>query len=83
MSRMKYGENGRPEYREDLTGRPHYDKSTGEYLNQHRHNFKYNDKGKSISVKSRGFPMKKTVELTTAQFVKLHNGNSRTAASIK
>lgn len=48
MSRTKYGENGRPEYREDLTGRPHYDKNTGEYLEQHRHNFKYNDKGQPI-----------------------------------
>ena len=48
MPRTKYGENGRPEYREDLTGRPHYDKNTGEYLEQHRHNFKYNDKGQPI-----------------------------------
>lgn len=48
MSRTKYGENGRSEYREDLTGRVHYDKNTGEYLNQYRDNFKYNDKGQSI-----------------------------------
>lgn len=31
----------RPEYREDLTGIPHYDKSTGEYLDQHRHVLKH------------------------------------------
>ena len=45
MSRTKYGSNGRPEYRDDLTGRPHYDKNTGQYLKQHRHNFTYNQNG--------------------------------------
>lgn len=48
MSRTKYGENRSPEYREDLTGRAYYDKNTGEYLEQHRHNFQYNDKGQPI-----------------------------------
>ena len=48
MSRTKYGENGRPEYRDDLMGRAHYDKTRGEYLDQHRHTYKYNDKGQPI-----------------------------------
>ena len=44
-SRTKYGDNGKPEYRDDLTGRPHYDKKTGQYLEQHRHNYTYNENG--------------------------------------
>lgn len=35
MSRTKYGDNGKPEYRDDLQGRPHFDKKTGKYLNKH------------------------------------------------
>lgn len=44
-SRTRYGENGRPEYRDDLAGRPHFDKKTGQYLDQHRHHFTYNENG--------------------------------------
>ncbi|MDR7814699.1 RHS repeat domain-containing protein [Lacrimispora sp.] len=48
MSETKYGDNRKPEYRDDLKGRPHYDKKTGQYLDQHRHVFEYNDKGQPI-----------------------------------
>ena len=48
MSRTTYGNNGQPEHRDDYKGKPHYDKKTGKYLRQHRHSFKYNDKGQPI-----------------------------------
>ena len=48
MSETKYGENGRPEYRDDFTGKPHYDKNTEESLKSHRHIYEYNDKGQPI-----------------------------------
>ena len=47
-SRTEYGDNGKPEYRDDLSGRPHYDKNTDQYLDQHRHTYKYNDRGQPI-----------------------------------
>ena len=56
MSKTKYGENGKPEYRDDLMGKPHYDKSTGQYLDQHRHEFKYNEKGQPIGEKVSPIP---------------------------
>jgi hypothetical protein len=48
MTRTKYGENGKVEYRDDLLGRPHFDKNIGEYLTQHRHSFASNDKNQPI-----------------------------------
>jgi len=48
MSRTHYGENGKVEYRDDLTGRPHFDKNTQQYLDQHRHVYKYNEYGQLI-----------------------------------
>ncbi|WP_394917857.1 RHS repeat-associated core domain-containing protein [uncultured Robinsoniella sp.] len=47
-SKTKYGANVKPEYRDDYTGKAHYDKKTGQYLKPHRHNYKYNDKGQPI-----------------------------------
>ena len=49
MFRTVYGENGKPAYRDDITGRPHYHKSTGRYLDQHRHSYEYNEKGQRVS----------------------------------
>ena len=48
LSKTRYGKNGKPEYRDDLAGRPHYDKKSGQYLKRHRHIFKYNEKGQPI-----------------------------------
>jgi len=56
MSRTKYGENGRVQYRDDYAGKAHYDKECGEYLNPHRHNYQYNDKGQSIGDKVTPIP---------------------------
>lgn len=48
MSRTTYGENGKPKYRDDFTGRPHFDKETQQYLDQHRHTYEYNENGQPI-----------------------------------
>lgn len=48
MSRTTYGENGKVETRDDLTGKAHYDKKTGQYLKPHRHTYKYNEQGQPI-----------------------------------
>ena len=48
MRRVKYGPNGKPEYRDDFDGSEHYSKPLKRYLKPHRHIFKYNDKGLPI-----------------------------------
>lgn len=49
--RTKYNENGKQAYRDDLTGKPHYSKEEGKYLDKHRHVFEYNDKGLPVKPK--------------------------------
>lgn len=44
VSRTKYGNNGKPEYRQDYS-HEHYSKEIGEYLQPHQHSYSYNAKG--------------------------------------
>lgn len=50
VSRTKYGNNRKPEYREDY-GHTHHDKNTGKDLQPHKHNYEYNDKGQPVKPK--------------------------------
>ena len=47
MSRTKYGNNRKPEWRQDYT-HVHYSKELKKYLKPHQHNYKYNSKGQPI-----------------------------------
>jgi len=52
VSKTKYNENGKPAEREDYyrgsNPHTHYDKTTGKELTNHKHVYRYNDKGQRI-----------------------------------
>jgi len=48
VRRTTYGSNGKPAYRDDLAGKPHFDKASQQYLMPHRHWFNYNEIGQPI-----------------------------------